>query len=114
MADDSAVPALPVYQVPDADTNTRQQRRQPARADRAELLLELVSLVPGKDHGEALRLLLELEAAHTETTRDLCQSWLRTVQRAYETGRVEASSEALEHLTGEPCGPRVPGSTLTH
>ena len=109
MADDVAEPRLPVYHVPDADTDSRHQRRQRARADRADLLLELVSLIPGKEHGEALRLLLDLEAAITDAARDLSHSWLRTVQRAYATGRVEASSEALENLTGEPCGPRVPG-----
>jgi hypothetical protein len=101
-----------IYHVPQAETDSRQQVQQAARSERADLLLELVSLIPGKQHAEALRIVLELEAVDVNTSRDLRDSWLQTVQRAYVAGRVDAVNESIEAITGEPqgsppCGTRV-------
>jgi hypothetical protein len=81
----------------------------------ANLLLDLVSLIPGKQHVEALRIVLELKPADAHASRDLQDSWLQTVQRAYVAGRVDGVNESIEAMTGEPQStPPPPSSTLTH
>jgi hypothetical protein len=102
----------PSYEIPSDETELRMRIEEEQRRGRAQVLFQLVALVPASEQPTAIGLLMDLERIDAVAAANMRDRWLWTVQAAFARGKAYEVREACERTTGEPSEP-TPGLNET-